>query len=265
MKCPAENPLRIVIKVGTGVLTREDGIRLDQPVFAGMARAIARLKAEGHTVIIVSSGAVGAGLMAMGHDERPTEIAELQAFAAIGQAVLMHSYQQHLGTYDLLPAQLLLTYGDLDSEARQARILRTMVSLLTKDNVVPVINENDSVAVEELRFGDNDALSARVASLIDANRLVILTSVDGLLDSNSGGTPSLVAEVDDWKHAESLVESHHGKHSVGGMASKLLAVRTAVEAGIETFITNGKQPERIPAILDGSDQNRTRFRPHTIA
>ena len=246
---------RIVIKIGTGVLTRRDSIRLDEPVFVELARAISALHAGGWHAVVVSSGAVGAGLMEFGRNERPTETAELQAFAAIGQARLMQTWRTHLQVRDLVGAQLLLTYGDLESDDRRERITRTLDHLLSMGNVIPIINENDSVAVEELRFGDNDALSARVAGIAGAELLVLLTSVDGLMD----GTGKVIPVVPDIAASMAHVRGDKGALSVGGMATKLQATAHAVEAGIPVIIANGKEAHRLPAIVAGTDPVCTRF------
>ena len=246
---------RIIIKIGTGVLTRRDGIRLDEPVFVDLARAIATLHADGWRVLVVSSGAVGAGLMEFGRTERPTETAELQAFAAIGQARLMQTWRTHLLVRDLVGAQLLLTYDDIESEERRERIHRTLDCLLAMGNTIPIINENDSVAVEELRFGDNDALSARVASLAEAELLVLLTSVDGLLDADG----VVIPDVPDINAVTQHVRAEKGALSVGGMQTKLQATALAVNNGIPVIIANGKEAARLPGIVKGTDPCCTRF------
>ena len=251
-------PSRIVIKIGTGVLTRDDRIRLDEPAFVEIARAVSALVASGHEVILVSSGAVGAGLMEFGKRERPQDTASLQAFAAIGQARLMQTWRTHLQVRDLAGAQLLLTYGDLDSDERRLQILRAMEKLLEMGNVVPIINENDSVAVEELRFGDNDALSARVAALVGASLLILLTTVDGLMDM--GETPGkLVPLVADPSAVEAMVQEKKGALSVGGMRTKLQAVSLARSHGIPSIIAHGKKADRLPAIVAGTENHCTRF------
>jgi glutamate 5-kinase len=248
---------RIVVKIGTGVLTRDDRIRLDEPAFVEIARSVAGLVAAGHEVVLVSSGAVGAGLMEFGVRERPNDTATLQAFAAIGQARLMQTWRTHLQVRDLAAAQLLLTYADLESDERSQRILLTLERLLAMGHVVPIINENDSVAVEELRFGDNDALSARVAVLARASLLVLLTTVDGLLDMGDGGR--LVPVVADPDAVGGLVREDKGALSVGGMRTKLEAVRLARRHGIPAIIAHGKHADRLPGIVAGLDQPCTRF------
>ena len=246
---------RIVIKIGTGVLTRKDGIRLDEPAFVELARSIAALSNEGWQVIVVSSGAVGAGLMEFGRTTRPTATAELQAFAAIGQARLMQTWRTHLQVRDLAGAQLLLTYEDLESPDRRERILLTLGHLLGMGHVIPIINENDSVAVEELRFGDNDALSARVAAMVGADCLLLLTSVDGLTDANG----TLIPVVPDVAAAMGHVRAEKGTLSVGGMQTKLQATAHAVASGVQVIIANGKEAVRIPGIIAGTDARCTRF------
>ncbi len=250
---------RIVLKIGTGVLTRSNRIRVDDPVFVDLARAIAALQGGGRQVIVVSSGAVGAGLMERGMKDRPEDTASLQALAAMGQTGLMHHWKTHLQYHDLVAAQLLLTYDDLKSEDRRGRILRTLERLLDFGDVVPVINENDSVAVEELRFGDNDALSAHVAALTGADLLVLLTTVDGLLDRSRAEGEQLVRHVQDLGEAEALVEDTQGHLSVGGMRTKLEAVSVARRHGIPAIIAHGKHIDRLPGIIAGENLPCTRF------
>lgn len=255
---PAQ-PQRLVIKIGTGVLTRGDGIRLDDTAFLELARALSVLLKAGHQVLVVSSGAVGAGLLECGHDRRPEDTPSLQAFAAIGQARLMQTWRTHLQHRDLLAAQLLLSYADLESADRSGRILRTVDRLLEFGNVIPVINENDSVAVEELRFGDNDTLSARVAALVGARQLILLTSVDGLYRHEPDGHPTLVARLDDLDEARAWLQPGLGTLSVGGMASKLDAASVARSHGIPAVIAHGRHADRLPAIVDGEAVPCTRI------
>ncbi len=255
----ATSSQRIVLKIGTGVLTRSDRICVDDPVFVDLARAIAALQRDGHRIVVVSSGAVGAGLMERGRKDRPEDTATLQAFAAMGQTRLMHHWKTHLQYHDIVAAQLLLTYDDLESEDRRARILRTIERLLDFGDVVPVINENDSVAVEELRFGDNDALSAHVAALTGADLLVLLTTVDGLLDRSRAEGQQLVRVVEDLDAADVMVEDTQGHLSVGGMRTKLEAVGVARDHGIPAIIAHGKHTDRLPGIIAGEDLPCTRF------
>ncbi|MCS7008499.1 MAG: glutamate 5-kinase, partial [Chthoniobacterales bacterium] len=214
---------RIVFKFGTGVLSTQGGLSLDREQFHRIACETATIKNFGIQIVYVSSGAVAAGLPLLGLMERPNDLPTQQACAAIGQPVLMDFYCEFLGNYGFAVAQLLLSHSDIDSRIRRSNARNTLERLLQSPNVVPIINENDSVAVEELRFGDNDRLSAEVAALIDADLLAILTSVDGLFDSNS----QLIDEVFDITQAFQYVNEETGKFSVGGMRTKLEAVRIA--------------------------------------
>jgi glutamate 5-kinase len=252
---PARKFKRIVLKFGTGILTKPEANTLDHAQIQRLSAEVAALVKDGYECLLVSSGAVGAGLMTLGLGERPKELAGIQACAAVGQSTLMHFYQKAFLQHGLHVAQLLLTYGNLDSRTAYANIVNTIDRLLSFENVVPVINENDSVAVEELRFGDNDRLSAEVAMLAHADLLVLLTSADGLMDGTD-----LIPEVHDIDAAVEFVQPTKGKLSVGGMASKLEAVRIAVEAGIPTVIASGRTPCAIEAILNGRPMG-TRFIP----
>ncbi|QQL46192.1 glutamate 5-kinase [Sulfuriroseicoccus oceanibius] len=252
---------RIVIKIGTGVLTRDAGIGIDEPIVARLADTLATLAASGHEIILVSSGAVGTALSELAIDTRPTDVAELQSLAAIGQARLMQIYNKHLGTHGLTAGQMLLTYSDLESDGRRERVMRTLEALVARPNVIPIINENDTVAVEELRYGDNDTLSAVIATLGHADKLVLLTSVDGLLATGPNGESSTIEEISDFTAALSHVKDEKGRLSVGGMASKLDAARRAVENGVETWIANGKRCQNLHDMLYGNDKRRTRITP----
>ncbi len=231
---------RIVLKFGSGILATPSGTNLDQRQFARLAKEVAVLADAGHEVIIVSSGAVAAGLGALGLKDRPDDLASRQACAAVGQGRLMSCYSGHFAKHHVTVAQLLLTHADLNSRIAYANIRNTVARLLAK-RVVPIVNENDTVAVEELRFGDNDALSAEVAILADANLLVLLTSADGLLDAK-GRT---IARVDDVNSVEKFVRQEKGRLSVGGMSTKLQAVRAAVSAGIPTVVASGRKSGQI--------------------
>jgi len=245
-----------VIKAGTGVLTRYEDGTLDGAALVRLVTAIAGLVDAGHRCLLVSSGAVGAGVSTFGLDGYPRELETRQACAAVGQARLMHSYENLFRHFDLAVAQVLLAADDLHSEERSERVRSTLGRLLEHGRVVPIINENDSVAVEELRLGDNDLLSARVARLVGARRLVLLTSVDGLLEGAGGRLIERVERIDE---VTGLAGDERGRFSIGGMASKLEAVRVAVEAGIETHIAHGRRPERLAAIFAGEPGVSTYF------
>lgn len=249
---------RIVIKIGTGVLTREHNGSLNHALIARLIQAISDLVVEQkHAVTVVSSGAVGAGLSALGYTERPKQVEQLQACAAVGQARLMQIYDSGFRNFQLKIAQILLTHEDFQSAKRSTNVRNTLTQLISYPDVVPIINENDSVAVFELKVGDNDQLSARVAKLIEADLLIVLTSVPGLM---LPGTTDIVQEVREIDEVTAFATKAVGKLSVGGMASKLEAIRIAVDSGIETVIAAGANPEQLPDLASGKGFG-TRFIP----
>lgn len=231
-----------VIKIGTGVLTREVDGQLDTASLTRLVTAVADLVQQGEPCILVSSGAVGAGISQLGLDGYPTDIPTRQACAAVGQTRLMHAYQSLFHNFGLTAAQILLTADDFKDPARSGRVSDTLRRLSQDRRIVPIINENDSVAVEELSVGDNDMLSARVAGLVHARRLILLSNIDGLLPPDGGEIIREVANVDD---VLSYAREDKGRFSIGGMASKLKAVKLAVDSGVETFIANGGHPHRL--------------------
>jgi glutamate 5-kinase len=246
-------PPRWVIKLGTGILTDAAG-RLDLQQIRQLVAQIAYLRKHGCEVIVVSSGAVGGGMGLLRLKKRPTAIQELQACAAIGQPKLMSIYENFLDRHDLHAAQLLLTYWDLDSRALYQNIQKTLHHLLRLKTVVPIINENDAVSFEELqgvRFGDNDRLSAHVAVLAQATRLIILSNVPGLLpDRNRGTKPIAVVNKID-AAIEALAGGTESQTSVGGMVTKLQAAKLANAAGIPLQIASGREPRILVKIFQG--------------
>jgi len=246
---------RIVIKFGTGILTRPDVPGLDFQQIGRLSAEIAALVKDGAECILVSSGAIAAGLSTFGLEERPQELALIQACAAVGQSKLMQMFEDGFALQELSVAQLLLTHDDLHSEKRRGNVKKTLEELLRHRHIVPILNENDSVAVEEIRFGDNDQLSAAVAKVLNADLLLLMTSADGLLDGEK-----LVTEVHKIDEVLQLALPTKGRLSMGGMSSKLLAVKDAVTHGITTVIANGRTPG---AIVENGRGNRvgTRFYP----
>lgn len=236
----------IIIKIGTGVLTREQDGTLDEASLVRLVTSIAELVAGGTPCVMVSSGAVGAGVSALGLEGYPDDTASRQACAAVGQTRLMHAYENIFQKFRLNVAQILLTAADLESEKRRAHVSNTLNRLLEAGNIIPIINENDTVAVEELRVGDNDMLSAKVATLLEARQLVMLSTVEGLLRPDGSVVPS-VRDIDS---VADHVRDDHGKFSIGGMASKLKAIKVAVNAGIDTVIASGRQPSDLPQLVN---------------
>lgn len=247
---------RVVVKFGSGILTRATGVGLDEHQFEQLAYAVSGLRSQGHEVIVVSSGAVAAGMMAFGMARRPEDTATLQACAAVGQTRLMQRYESLFSRHGLLVAQLLLSNEDLRQPVRRDNLHNTLRRLLAFKNVIPIINENDSVATEELKVGDNDRLSSGVARLVEADVLVLLTSVDGVLDAEG----RLVEEITDVADVLGHVRAEKGHFSTGGMSSKLGSASEAVEAGVEVVIANGRNPLQLGELAAGRGRG-TRFVP----
>jgi len=250
-------PNLTVIKAGTGVLTRASDGTIDRAALVHLVSAIAGLVNAGHHCLFVSSGAVGSGVAALGLDRYPDDTATRQACAAVGQARLMESYSGLFAHFDIHIAQVLLIAADLSTPERATLIHNTLERLFAEPRIVPIINENDTVAVEELKFGDNDMLAVRVAQLVAARRIIFLTSVDGLLD------PDINEVIPTAKDTASVIRHARldkGKFSMGGMISKLKAVQHALDAGIEACIASGRHPERLSEIIAGNGIC-TRFTP----
>ncbi|MCA9186475.1 MAG: glutamate 5-kinase [Pirellulaceae bacterium] len=243
----------IVVKVGTRVLTRDDG-QLDTGRISKLAEQLQSIHATGRRVILVSSGAVGAGMNLLGLKKRPQDVATLQAVAAVGQARLINEYDLHFRNQGYHAAQVLLTADDLDDRKRYLNVRNTLLRLLQM-NAVPVINENDTVAVDELMrtFGDNDRLAAVVTNLLRASLLVILSDVEGLFDGDPQLATSRVVPVvtDIDATVESFVRDRRGDLSKGGMSSKLEAARIATTAGENVIIASGRRLEALSEILEG--------------
>lgn len=239
----------IVVKVGTGVLTRVEDGRLDGGSVVRLVTALSEQVRLGRKIVLVSSGAVGAGVSALGLTSYPEELSDKQAAAAVGQARLMHVYENLFSHFDLSVAQILLTGDNLRREEIRERVSNTVGRLFQRGDVVPIVNQNDSVAVEEISKGDNDMLSVRVAELLDARLLVLLTSADGLCRGGLGG--ELVRDVTNMEEAKRLAGESSGRFSIGGMLSKLNAVEAALQTGTEVVIGNGRCPERLHEIVEG--------------
>lgn len=241
---------KVIIKIGTGVLTNESDGLLNGASLVKLVTAVSDLIATGELgqVIIVSSGAVGAGVSGLGLSDYPSDVPTRQACASVGQTRLMHAYENLFRNFGLSVAQLLLTADDLNDPKRSGRVQDTLLRLSQMKTIIPIINENDTVAVEELSVGDNDMLSAKMATMVKADLLILLTGVDGLMPPNGD---TILDVVDDVESVMSYARKDSGKFSIGGMASKLRAVKLAVDAGVETVIANGGNPERIAAIVAG--------------
>ncbi len=246
----------LVVKIGTTLLTGPGGF--DGRLLEGLVKDVVRLKAQRKmNILIVSSGAVGCGMDRLGMKERPASLPLKQATAAVGQSRLMHIYEALFQTYGggLHAAQVLLTARDLDERQGYLSIRNTLNTLFDFGNVVPIINENDSTASDELRFGDNDTLAARVSAKIGADLLIILSNVDGLYDKNPAthADAKLIAHVEHVSaELESAAEDTLAATSVGGMKTKLTAARIACAAGLPTVIANGNRENVVSGVLDGT-------------
>ena len=230
----------VVIKVGTNVVSRASG-RLDDSYIGSLVDQICRLRKHGEKVVLVSSGAVGAGIEALGLSSRPKNLNKLQACAAIGQGRLMKLYEEHFRKRGTHAAQILLTQDDFNNSSRRINAKHTLLGLLNDYKAVPVINENDSIALEEIKFGDNDKLSALVAKLVGAHALIILTDVDGLYRPHDKKVISLVSKID--KKIEKLATPQRGKFGMGGMIGKIAAAKQVTKHGIKCIIANGRKKD----------------------
>ena len=247
---------RLVVKVGSGVLSN-GGARLDAPTLRRLARELSALRAGGREVLVVSSGAILAGWEGLGLERRPTSTQLKQAAAAVGQSRLMRVWEAAFGRQGLRCAQVLLTREDLHHRQRYLNARNTLLTLL-RHGVVPIINENDTVAVEEIRFGDNDVLSALVAGLCDASGLILLTDQDGLYSSDprldaGARLEARVACAQSAALERSLKAAGSGPHGSGGMASKAAAARMASSGGIPTVIANGLKPGTLACLAAGEE------------
>lgn len=244
----AAPPRRVVVKLGTGVLTSGVG-RLDSARIAGVASEIAALRARGTEVIVVSSGAVGLGMGALGLERRPRELSRKQACAAIGQSRLMETWREAFAPHRITVAQVLLTHEDLRARGRFLGVRETLRQI-TAYGAIPIINENDTVSAAEIKFGDNDTLSALVASLTQADHLIILSTAPGLIDMK--GTGLIVPVVERiTPEIEAMAGGTTSETAVGGMVSKISAARLATKSGCGVFIASGAEPRIIGRLLSG--------------
>lgn len=252
---------RVVVKVGTSSLTHGTG-RLHLRHMESLARVLSDLKNAGLEVVLVTSGAIGVGMSKLGIPMRPEEVRLTQAIAAVGQCELMHLYDKFFLDYGQVVGQILITRDDFDQPERRARVEDTLEAMLTL-GAIPVVNENDSVGVEELLFGDNDSLSAAVAVLCRADLLVIFSDIDGLYDADPRENPSArvipeVTEITD--EIRTMAGGAGSALGTGGMVTKLHAAEIAMDAGIPMVITNGRDFTTLYEITTGKPHG-TLFRP----
>ena len=251
--------MRIVVKIGTSSLTHENG-SVNLRRIEALCRIVSDIMNMGNEVILVSSGAIGMGVGKLRLPSRPSDIAAKQACAAVGQCELMYTYDKLFTEYNHVVAQILLTAPDLSCDDRRGKFDATVEKLL-EFGVLPIINENDTVATEEIVFGDNDTLAAKVAVTVGADLLVLLSDIDGLYtgDPHKDSTASLIPEVRELNDSILALAGDAGSSlGTGGMQTKLRAAKIATAAGCDMIISNGACPENLYSIVDGESVG-TRF------
>ena len=243
---------RIVVKVGTSTLTYDTG-KINIRRMSKLAQVLSDLKNAGKEIVLVTSGAIGVGVGKLGLKERPKDTPGRQAAATVGQCELMFLYDKFFGEFGNIIGQLLVTRSDFENDERHTNLHNSFMKLF-EYGAIPVVNENDSVAVEEIVFGDNDSLSAHVAKIVDADLLVILTDIDGLFSANPREDENAVLihnvdKIDD--EILALAGGSGTNRGTGGMITKLHAAQIATDAGIDTVVMNGSDPEELYKLLDG--------------
>ena len=249
---------RLVVKVGSALVTN-NGTGLDRDALADWARQIAQLRESGRQIALVSSGAIAAGVQRLGWARRPHEMHKLQAAAAVGQMKLAQAYEDVFSKHGIHTAQILLTHDDLADRKRYLNARSTITTLL-KLGVIPIINENDTVVTDEIKFGDNDTLGALVANLIEAEALIILTDQDGLYTADPRKHPdaTLISEgqAEDMRY-EAMAGGAGSAISKGGMLTKIHAARRAARSGAHTLILGGRHPNALLNAANGAPRRHT--------
>lgn len=245
---------RIVIKIGSAVLAGHHLEGLDSKVFNNLANSISELKNNDRKIVLVSSGAIAIGMKKMSLHEKPKTISGKQAIASIGQVSLMSMYEKVFAPMDIKVAQILLTHDDI-ADKKRFQNARHTIKTLFDFGIIPIINENDTVAVEEIKFGDNDNLAALVTHLVDADLLVILTDTDGLFstDPRHDKSAKLIPYVDDIDSLAVKTLGTSGKFGTGGFASKVSAAKKAGEFDVPTIVVNGNDKEILKKVFEGKE------------
>lgn len=248
---------KLIIKIGTTTLSSPEGINIE--IIEKLSDVIARLRKAGYKIVLVTSGAVGLGVKELKLLKKPKTVLEKQMAASIGQVKLMETYERYFSKHKITIAQILLTRDGFEQKEVYRNARETLNSLLSR-GVIPIINENDAVASEEIKFGDNDMLSAMVGKLIHAKRLIILTDEEGLYNSNpkTNKNAKLISKVKKiTKKIERMTSGKGSKFSMGGMRSKLQAAKLATSCGIKTHIIHGRTPGKILEVLKGKNIGTT--------
>ncbi len=259
-----KNKKRIVIKIGTSSLSYDSG-RLNFQHVENLAYVLSALRQRGLDILLVSSGAIGVGASRIGMVKRPEDLHVKQALAAIGQAELIKIYQRFFEEYNQIVAQVLLTKDVVTKPLRHEKAKNTLEKLLSM-NIIPIINENDTISTYEIEFGDNDTLSALVATLVNADLLILLSDIDGLYSADPKTEPSahIIPTVERiTPELEKLAAGSGNIFGTGGMVTKISAAKMCYEANIDTIITNGSDPSIIFDILDGKNVG-THFVPNNV-
>lgn len=249
-----KNIKRIVIKVGTSTLSYKNG-RLNFQRMEKLAFTLSALRSRGYQVVLVSSGAIGVGAGRLGIVEKPKDLSTKQALAALGQAQLMKIYQKMFEGYNQTVAQVLLTKDVMIVEERHTNAQNTLFKLLEL-GIIPIINENDTISTDEIVFGDNDTLSAMVATLVQADLLILLSDIDGLYsaDPKTNKTAHIIRSVNEiTPELEGLAAGAGSSFGTGGMVTKISAAKITLAAGIDTIITNGDEPSIVFEVLEGKE------------
>lgn len=245
---------RLVVKVGTSTLTYATG-NINFRHLSRLVEVLSDIANSGVQVVLVSSGAIAVGVGKIGLPERPQDVPGRQAAAAVGQSELMFLYDKLFSEYSKIPAQMLLTANDMKDEERRGHLLNTFEKLLEYRSL-PIVNENDSVSVEEIIHGDNDCLSAEVAALIGADALVILTDIDGLYDGDphrNADAKRICVVEEITPEIEAMAGGAGSNRGTGGMMTKLNAAKIATAAGVDTYVINGTPADNLYALLEGAD------------
>lgn len=242
---------RIVVKVGTSTLTYDTG-KINLRQINNLARVLSDLRNQGYEVILVSSGAIGVAMGKLGYNKKPTDTKVKQSLAAVGQCELMALYDKMFSEYHNTVAQILLTRSDVDIDKRKQHTTDTFNTLLEM-GIIPIVNENDTVSVEEIEFGDNDSLSAIVARLVNADLLILFSDIDGLFDADPRSNPDahLISRVENIAMVESNAGGAGTKVGTGGMVTKIEAAKIANSAGISMLIANGNNIDSLYDIIEG--------------
>jgi glutamate 5-kinase len=244
---------KIVIKIGTSSLTMADG-KINFQRIEKLSKVMSELMLQGRKTMLVSSGAIAVGAGKIGLMQKPTKLSEKQALASIGQAELIKIYDQAFSNYNQITAQVLLTKDGVLNPIRRFNAKNTLNTLMNM-HIIPIINENDTVSTDEIEFGDNDTLSAHVASMVEADLLIILSDIDGLYngDPRKDENVQIISKVFDIADVKDYAGSSNSEFAKGGMVTKIAAANLCNKAGIDMVIANGEDPSIIFDIIEGKD------------